>query len=292
MALNDPRHPYSLERYLIEATSAILTKRREAAQRQQTPSGNNRSALTRLGDIAQEKNPADLVRAAHAKIIQALHAIRTQNDVLAYSATVLSVLLVEFPLRQSHWHRLTINDGPLPTTINTELLHIRRQAEGAYSRYSIVVPIKNFKNSATNGTLVKLARGGESYVEWRLHTDVGPLLDDYLERVRPRLVGVTPDERRLFGPVNERTLFSRLTSWQVRHLTPALGYDASWSFHPYRSLVAVSLMKNTSLANPVALAAMALVDSEPMVRSTYGRFLPQDANQAANAGTRGVGGNT
>jgi hypothetical protein len=108
---------------------------------------------------------------------------------------------------------------------------------------------------------------------------VNSVLDAYVD-ARPHLV----TGNSLFG-VSAYGLSHRLTTWQARYLEPTIGFPARWSYHPYRSLAVVTIMKNPRIADPIGVASALLVDSAQMVRAVYGHLRPEDHNTTAASAT-------
>jgi hypothetical protein len=269
-----PRNEHSLERFLITLTDARLRARKAAYANAPSIIRSGRSALDRLGDIKKETNPAYLVHCAHQDILDDLGNDRTTSDIITLATTALSELLVAWPLREKHWSEFVVQTGGrVPDQVTVETLHVdtdRTNRDG--TKYTLIVPIARLKTANSNELLRK---SPDSVIQWALHPRVNRVLDRYLDARSYIAAGAS-----LFG-VKEGALAVRLRSWQERHLTPALGFNARWSFHPYRSLVVVSIMQNPNIADPIGVAAATLIDSRAMTARVYGHLRPQEQNAAA-----------
>lgn len=232
--------------------------------------------MKKVRPLLDLQRPLDPVRQLHHELAASLDLFLTPAHLKTFEALVLSELLCAFPLRRKHWSTMRVTQGFIPDHPPYESLHIHEGPQGKdLSKYSIVVPTTRLKNAETSNEIKAL---DPPRVVFYLPADLESLITRYLEEARPQIV--KDDSQFLLSLQGKHAVNNSLVALQTRHLIGPLGLPRFWGTHPYRVLVATHAVKNAK-NNPFLVAASLLLDSEAMIRSTYGKFRAEDAHDAA-----------
>jgi hypothetical protein len=243
-----------------------------------------RDTFKLLEPILEKVDPLDAMHQVHREAFSLAYRDLTRLDNQnLFAMTLLSTLLSIFPLRANHWPGMVIVDHDEKIADQDSFLKIERLPSGAV-QYSIGVLISALKNGSKSK---KFRRASSPHTIDVLPESISTVITDYLEIIRPNILQrrksrSSPPTPHLFlsrqgQPTNYDTISPMLMDWQREWLCGSRGEMLAVSppgFHAYRHLVATSIVKTTG---NFAAAAERLLDSEPVVRDTYARFIPDDA---------------
>jgi integrase/transcriptional regulator with XRE-family HTH domain len=203
------------------------------------------------------------------------------------------------PLLAAHWrdHTLISLLARFPLRAKQlALLSYREDGSGQLQKHPrdgwrFMLPYSDFKNGGNKKIFVPSNLGPVlplKFSDSELLEQLIPLLEFYLEHVRPTIVGqgdfLFPTKR---GKSMRGVLHCQVTTWTREYLSQyssrRLGIEGVHPFgpHAFRDIVATHVIKTTG---SIALAANILLDSEDVVREHYARFLPEDRLKLAMAG--------